>query len=103
MSEECDRITLNVGGCYYDTTRQTLCKKKNSYFSALVANEVESPFIDRDGTLFGIILNYLRNDLIVIDMNDIVIMRLIYHEAIYYNLDQLAQIMQKAIKNFRVA
>ena len=74
MSEKLDQVyfpstvKLNVGGQYFTTTVQTLRKDPNSMLAAMFSgtfgkktSEDGSFFIDRDGTHFRFILNYLRD------------------------------------------
>lgn len=77
--EECDSISkkltddssliaeLNVGGHHFTTSIQTLRKDPNSMLAAMFSGKFDikrskdgSFFIDRDGTHFRFILNYLR-------------------------------------------
>ena len=60
-------INLNVGGHVFKTSVQTLTKDPNSMLAAMFSGKFEmkpsedgSFFIDRDGTHFRFILNYLR-------------------------------------------
>ena len=60
-------IKLNVGDHYFTTTRQTLTKDPNSMLAAMFSGRFDMKpaedgafFIDRDGTNFRFILNYLR-------------------------------------------
>lgn len=62
-------IDLNVGGCHYTTSLSTLRKYDDSMLAVmfsgrydLVKDENGKYFIDRDGTHFGHILNYIRCD-----------------------------------------
>jgi len=66
-----DPINLNVGGMKFQTSKETLTKIPGSYFDVLVGGEVDikpltlkpkTIFIDRDGTHFRYVLNYLRDD-----------------------------------------
>ena len=66
-----ERVKLNVGGMKFETTVSTLTKYENTYFSAAFSGRHEVPldsegyyFIDRDGTHFGTILNFLRTETI---------------------------------------
>ncbi|CAH3165577.1 unnamed protein product [Porites evermanni] len=74
MSKKLDQVhfsstvKLNVGGQYFTTSVQTLKKDPNSMLAAMFSGKFEmkpsedgSFFIDRDGTYFRFILNYLRN------------------------------------------
>ena len=61
-------MKLNVGGQYFTTSLQTLTRDPNSMLGAIFSGrhklettEDGSFFIDRDGTYFRFILNYLRN------------------------------------------
>ena len=60
-------MKLNIGGHYFTTTRQTLTKDPNSMLAAMFSGKFDMKpaedgafFIDRDGTHFRFILNYLR-------------------------------------------
>ena len=61
-------VKLNVGGQYFTTSRQTLTRDPNSMLAAMFSGRHKqettgdgSFFIDRDGTHFRFILNYLRD------------------------------------------
>ena len=61
------RVRINVGGHYFTTTRQTLTKDPNSMLGVMFSGKFDMKpaedgafFIDRDGTHFRFILNYLR-------------------------------------------
>ena len=61
-------VSLNVGGTLFATSRQTLMKHPDSMLARMCNTEVpvvKDPsgayFIDRDPTLFRLILNYLRS------------------------------------------
>ena len=63
-----DIIELNIGGIFYTTKKSTLCSSKFSYFYFLFSTEGKITkdkngriFIDRDGTTFKYILNWLRD------------------------------------------
>ena len=60
-------VKLDVGGQHFTTTVQTLTKDRNSMLAAMFSGKFEmkpsedgSFFIDRDGTHFRFILNFLR-------------------------------------------
>jgi len=62
-----DTVSLNVGGTIYYTSRSTL-QKVNTMLSSMFSGRHKLTkdndghyFVDRDGTLFRYILNYLRN------------------------------------------
>ena len=61
-------VNLNVGGHHFTTSIQTLTKDPKSMLAAMFSGRFEmkpskdgSFFIDRDGTYFRFILNYLRD------------------------------------------
>ena len=73
MSKKLDQVhfssivKLDVGGQHFTTTVQTLTKDPNSMLAAMFSGKFEmkpsedgSFFIDRDGTHFRFILNFLR-------------------------------------------
>ena len=60
-------VKLNVGGHYFTTSLQTLTKDPNSMLGTMFSGKYETRavedsavFIDRDGTHFRFILNFLR-------------------------------------------
>ena len=66
-SESLTSVKLNVGGHHFTTSLQTLTKDPNSMLAAMFSGKFEMKphedgtfFIDRDGTHFRFILNYLR-------------------------------------------
>lgn len=61
-------VKLNIGGHYFTTSLQTLTKDPDSMLAVMFAGKFEMKpcedgafFIDRDGTHFRFILNYLRS------------------------------------------
>ena len=66
-------VRLNVGGQYFTTTMQTLNKDPNSMLAAMFSGKFEMKpcedgafFIDRDGTHFRFILNFLRTGKLIL-------------------------------------
>eukprot|EP01120_Amphizonella_sp_Union-15-10_P017116 TRINITY_DN9412_c0_g1_i1.p1 TRINITY_DN9412_c0_g1~~TRINITY_DN9412_c0_g1_i1.p1 ORF type:complete len:297 (-),score=50.20 TRINITY_DN9412_c0_g1_i1:27-830(-) len=102
MTDAQKRIKLNVGAQEYETTLSTLTYKyPNSLLANMfVGNFKASPdetgvyFIDRDGTLFGYILNFLRDDDIALPSTDLELAQL-EREAKYYGLDDLQRIVEE--------
>jgi len=106
----CDRnrewIKLNVGGTYFLTTRATLCKDPNSFFSRL-CQELPQPqlhtdkdesgafLIDRDPAYFGPVLNYLRHGKLVMDNG--LAEEGVLEEAEFYNLPDLVSLVEERI------
>ncbi|KAH8381259.1 hypothetical protein KR093_000726 [Drosophila rubida] len=90
-----DLVNLNVGGQRFSTSRQTLTWIPDTFFTALLSGRISSLrdehnaiFIDRDPTLFSIILNYLRTKDIDIKHCEI---RALRHEAEYYGITPLTK------------
>ncbi|XP_054722110.1 BTB/POZ domain-containing protein KCTD12-like [Uloborus diversus] len=90
-------IELNVGGVFYTTSLATLTRESNSMLAQLFGGTLSSGpyrdtkgkfFIDRDGVLFRYILDYLRDQRIVLPENFHERKRL-RHEAEYFNLPGL--------------
>jgi len=75
-----DFIRLNVGGVIYCTTRSTLCSGEN-FFTSLFRNiengmetttdENGNIFIDRNGHLFSYVLEFLRNGVLEVPLDNI--------------------------------
>eukprot|EP01120_Amphizonella_sp_Union-15-10_P006980 TRINITY_DN230_c0_g3_i1.p1 TRINITY_DN230_c0_g3~~TRINITY_DN230_c0_g3_i1.p1 ORF type:complete len:305 (-),score=75.15 TRINITY_DN230_c0_g3_i1:129-971(-) len=70
------RIKLNIGGKIFETTAATLNKYPESVLANLFAGENKLKpdengvyFIDRDGSLFGYVLNFLRDDNLALPSN----------------------------------
>ena len=67
MSSDIEIVKLNVGGDVFITNKNTL--KQSPWFETFFSDEFKEPekinggqyFIDRDGYLFSLVLNYLRN------------------------------------------
>lgn len=92
-------IELNVGGVFYTTSYTTLVKEPDSLLAKLFNGngEIKLPkdgkgkyFLDRDGVLFRYILDYLRNQKLVLPENFHEKERL-KHEAEYFKLPELAR------------
>ncbi|KAG0717128.1 BTB/POZ domain-containing protein KCTD3 [Chionoecetes opilio] len=74
-----DIINLNVGGQRFSTSRHTLTWVPDTFFTSLLSGRISTLrdesgaiFIDRDPSLFSIILNYLRTrdlNMVVVDIN----------------------------------
>ena len=85
-------IKLNVGGQYFTTSVQTLTQDKGSMLHAMFSGRFDtkpgedgSYFIDRDGTHFRYILNYLRTGYLLIP-DDKLIRKEILEEAEFYQI-----------------
>ena len=85
-------IKLNVGGQHFTTSLQTLTKDTGSMLHAMFSGRFDtkpaedgSYFIDRDGTHFRYILNYLRTGELVFP-EDKVVRRELLSEAEFYQV-----------------
>ncbi|XP_012277958.1 BTB/POZ domain-containing protein KCTD12 [Orussus abietinus] len=66
-------VELNVGGVFYTTTLTTLTKEPDSHLSSIFTGNSPVPkdakgkfFLDRDGVLFRYVLDFLRNQALVL-------------------------------------
>lgn len=84
-------VPLHAGGEIFVTTTDTILKDQNSYFSALLVQKQlqgGNPFfVDRDGSRFKHVLNYLRNG--TVHINDVPTLEAILEEAVYFQLQAL--------------
>ncbi|KAK6173607.1 BTB/POZ domain-containing protein KCTD16 [Patella vulgata] len=78
-TDKSEILELNVGGVFYTTTLDTLCKEPTGLLAQTFSPESSTNnllrdskgkyFIDRDGVLFRYVLDYLRNLKIVLPEN----------------------------------
>lgn len=91
-------VELNVGGVFYTTTLGTLRKEPKSLLAALFSGKSSAPprdakgkfFLDRDGVLFRYVLDFLRNESLVLPESFREKERLI-QEATYFGLPAMAE------------
>ena len=112
MSKKLDQVhfsstvKLNVGGQHFITSVQTLRKDPNSMLAAMFSGKFDpkpsedgSFFIDRDGTHFRFILNYLRDGVLILPEGATALKQL-QQEAEFYQiqgiLDELKPTVQPA-------
>ena len=101
-------VKLNVGGHYFATSIQTLTKDPNSMLTAMFSGKFEmkpsedgSFFIDRDGTHFRFILNYLRNGELILP-EGATFLKELEAEAKFYQIQGiLDELKPKALKYFQ--
>jgi len=89
-------IKLNVGGQIFVTSLETLTVDKNSSFCKILEKPVkldDAVFIDRDGTHFRHILNFLRSGVLNIK-SDITLHNELLVEADYYQIQGLKDLLQ---------
>lgn len=97
-------VLLNVGGSHFSTTRGTLLKSEGSRLSVMFVTEEAAMealprdadgrcFIDRDGTHFGLILNYLRDGDATFPAADSDAFAALQREVDWYGLYQMSDCM----------
>ncbi|KAK3098764.1 hypothetical protein FSP39_022869 [Pinctada imbricata] len=100
------RIRLDIGGCQYTTSRLTLTRDSESMLAAMFSGrhpikteDDGTVFIDRDGTHFRYILNYLRDGGVQVEAlpRNRQVLRELKREAIFYQLHGLVQQIEKLI------
>lgn len=98
-----DKITLNVGGVYFETNRKTLLKT-SEFFDNLLSNEEDVYFVDRDPYAFQIILNFLRQGVLYLVTEDPVTIDFLLTESQFYKLSQLqTDLMQRRLRSAEIA
>lgn len=92
-----EKIKLDVGGILFTASQATLCRVPDSMLAvmfsgrhALIASDDGSYFIDRDGTQFRHILNYLRSGAVSLPADPAAQEELAV-EADYYGITELAR------------
>jgi hypothetical protein len=104
IQSQSGRVILNVGGHRYDTSLATLTKDQNSMLAAmfsgryaLKAEQDGSYFVDRDGSNFRYILNYLRDNTVTLPPNRLLHLELL-REANFYQLAGLVEQIKASLK-----
>lgn len=99
-------VRLNVGGTYFITTKQTLCRDPKSFLYRLCQEEPDLDsdkdqtgafLIDRDPTYFGPVLNYLRHGKLIMDKN--LAEEGVLEEAEFYNIASLVRLVKERIRD----
>jgi hypothetical protein len=102
-------IALNVGGEHFETTRSTLCGRAiephGTMLSAMfgggaLPTRLDSAgrvFIDRDGSRFRMVLNYLRSGALVGAVLGPATLEEMLEEAEYFGMQRLVQILRDEI------
>jgi len=109
-------IKLNVGGVYFTTSATSLMREPDSMLSRICSTEFApgddgAYFIDRDPTVFAVVLDYLRTN--AVRLTKCVTAQQLLEEAQYFLLDQLVKVLSAPIttnknytnplaKNFRL-
>uniref|UniRef100_A0A8C4R8F7 Potassium channel tetramerization domain containing 6b n=1 Tax=Eptatretus burgeri TaxID=7764 RepID=A0A8C4R8F7_EPTBU len=94
-------VTLNVGGQLYTTSMSTLSRYPDSMLGAMFHGDLPTArdsqgnyFIDRDGSLFRFVLNFLRTSVLTLpqDFKEIDLLR---EEADFYQIEALIQCLNE--------
>ena len=92
-------INLNVGGCLFATRLSTLTKYSDSMLAVMFSGRHDLDkdcngnfFIDRDGTYFNHILNFLRHE----ELPPAEHAEKVLHDAVYYGIDSLVEILKNS-------
>ncbi|XP_061561733.1 BTB/POZ domain-containing protein KCTD5-like [Phycodurus eques] len=99
-------VRLNVGGTYFVSTKQTLCREPKSFLFRLCQDHPDldsdkdstgAYLIDRDPTYFGPVLNYLRHGKLIMDKN--LAEEGVLEEAEFYNIASLVRLVKERIRD----
>eukprot|EP01114_Cavostelium_apophysatum_P015092 TRINITY_DN4046_c0_g1_i1.p1 TRINITY_DN4046_c0_g1~~TRINITY_DN4046_c0_g1_i1.p1 ORF type:complete len:340 (-),score=67.20 TRINITY_DN4046_c0_g1_i1:60-974(-) len=98
------KIKLNVGGTYFMTSLDTLRASGDSYLGALASGRHNTKlgedgafFIDRNPVYFGYILDFLRNQELILPKEDHV-KRAVLKEAEYFALTEIIEILSPSLR-----
>ncbi|XP_026867524.2 BTB/POZ domain-containing protein KCTD5 isoform X3 [Electrophorus electricus] len=106
LSRSSKWVRLNVGGTYFLTTKQTLCRDPKSFLCRLCQadpdldsdkDESGAYLIDRDPVYFGPVLNYLRHGKLVLNKN--LTEEGALEEAEFYNITSLIKLIKDKIRD----
>ena len=99
-------VKLNIGGSYFETSVQTLTSVPDTMLCAMFSGQFKLEkdpegryFIDRDGTHFDIILNFLRDGYTDYITDESIRLKVI-REARYYCLGSLVGMLEGTIPQF---
>ncbi|XP_030236108.1 BTB/POZ domain-containing protein KCTD14 isoform X2 [Gadus morhua] len=90
-------VHLNVGGHLFSTFLSTLTRHPDSRLAELRLRTDDGGryFIDRDGTHFGAVLDYLRMDRVPTEN-----IKEVLREALHYDIKPLVKLLSEAPQNF---
>jgi len=101
MAEFSPVVELNVGGVFYTTALSTLTREPDSLLADMFSGKTPSPprdakgkyFLDRDGVLFRYVLDFLRNQALVLPESFREKQRL-RQEALYFRLQAMVEAVE---------
>lgn len=97
-----ERVYIDVGGCIFVSTLQTL--SKSARLADMIQKHEDSEnavFVDRDPQAFSHVLNFLRTGTVFINPEDRVYIQLLIAEANYYQLRQMEHQLTKVLDEKR--
>ena len=94
-------VELNVGGVFYTTALSTLTREPDSLLAHMFSGKTSPPprdakgkyFVDRDGVLFRYVLDFLRNEALVLPESFREKQR-IRQEALYFRLPAMVEAVE---------
>ena len=93
-----DKVTLNIGGVVFNTSKHTLLSQNSAFFEQLLSNEEDIYFVDRDPGSFSILLNYMRQHALNFSTDDISHVDFLLCEAQFFQLKSLqSELMQRRL------
>eukprot|EP01105_Mastigella_eilhardi_P018942 TRINITY_DN442_c0_g1_i4.p1 TRINITY_DN442_c0_g1~~TRINITY_DN442_c0_g1_i4.p1 ORF type:complete len:392 (+),score=101.82 TRINITY_DN442_c0_g1_i4:1051-2226(+) len=105
-SSQSRRVTLNIGGQRFETTSDTLTKDKNSMLAVMFGRhdalvqrgDDGTVFLDRDGTRFRYVLNYLRDGSVYLPRDDPTLLHELRQEAEFYQIEGLRELVTRKLR-----
>jgi hypothetical protein len=98
-----NKIRLDVGGRYFSVTLDMMLKYPNSFFGRLFSGRWEDQigpdgayFINRSGTLFHLIVDFLRDGGLEVDLSELDHAALC-READFYQLKELVEVLRPSV------
>lgn len=98
-------VVLDVEGVFFKTRISTLTSVRRTFFDRLlepdlkkILNREGHLFIDRDASIFPIVLNYLRDGESTPLPNDEYLLRRVIQEAKYFNIINLKEICERKLR-----
>jgi hypothetical protein len=96
MSNE--RFVVEVGGINFCSTRQTLSKSPClKRLIECLSPESDYLFVDREGSSFVFILNFLRTKLIFQDLYDRSYVAFLIEEAKFYEIKEMEELLESIL------
>lgn len=91
LSEQKQRINLDVGGCIFSSLNTTFSKSPYLFRTLTRMSDNEQIFIDRDPSLFYYILFYLRTGKIFLSTDDRSFLDSLVNEFKFYEIPDMTQ------------